>query len=248
MFNPNSTPTNSLATAIVRIDKCNVGTSVVFTDRAAMDSYVAPINDQEQIDIARSIIRGEIAPKIVHATVAPWPNAVNRNYLNENVSDWSWSVTSVLSFTDNTVEIIDGNPSMVEEDKDHWMKNTGGQIGFWGYTVIGELPLQPDYFLSDGVRFSKVFGNYREDFYPCVLFFEHGWMRIYGLNPFDIWLWTADMGFLWTNESVYPLMYRKNDDSWLTYFSETWSEKPRETPRWFFNHRTQEWEQHAPVQ
>lgn len=43
MFNPNTTPTVSPSDAIVRIDQCGVGTSVVFTDRAAMDSYVAHV-------------------------------------------------------------------------------------------------------------------------------------------------------------------------------------------------------------
>ncbi len=40
MLNPNNTPIQPVSSAIVRIDQCGVGTSVVFTDRAAMDAYV----------------------------------------------------------------------------------------------------------------------------------------------------------------------------------------------------------------
>ena len=43
MFNPSNTPTLTISDAIVRIDQCGVGTSVVFTDKAAMDSYVAHV-------------------------------------------------------------------------------------------------------------------------------------------------------------------------------------------------------------
>lgn len=211
------------------------------------EAFVVSLNECVQIELARSIIEGSVPQKIVSASVAPWRDNINRNYLLDGAPTWSWSVTSVLGFFDVSSVILNGSPSFVEEDVDGWMLQSGGQIGFWLYTIIGELPLQPTMFLSDGTRFSKVYEFYDERYYPWVNFYEHGWMYVFGFDPFDVWLWTKDMGFLWTSEKIYPFIYRDSDDTWLYFFDDHPFNTPRETPRTFFNFRTGEWEDHDPV-
>lgn len=215
-------------------------------DPQTMESYVVPIADQEQIEFARSIIGDETPPiMIVVAAIAPWSSPINRNYLLDNAPAWSWSVISFLQFAEGVLTVLDGRPSFVEANPDGWIKNTQGLIGFVGYTIIGELPIQPIYFLSDGTkRAFGAFDYYRDDFYPWIYFFDHGWMRIYGLDPFDIWLWDPVLGFLWTSETVYPMIYRQSDDSWL-YFDG--NKSSAETVRVFFNFRTLEYEEHPPA-
>jgi hypothetical protein len=52
---------------------------------------------------------------------------------------WSWHVVEFLEFADATIEILDGWPTLVEQDVRGWIDNTGGIIGFWEYTVTAEL-------------------------------------------------------------------------------------------------------------
>ena len=51
----------------------------------------------------------------------------------------------------------------------------------------------------------------------------------------DIWMFTADMGWLWTAASQYPFLFRNDDGAWLWYNGQT-------NPRWFYNFTTETWE------
>ncbi|NLG34997.1 MAG: hypothetical protein GX548_06560 [Lentisphaerae bacterium] len=55
----------------------------------------------------------------------------------------------------------------------------------------------------------------------------------------DIWMYTADMGWLWTSEGDYPFLYRDDDATWLWYGGQT-------DPRWFYNFKTEDWESFDP--
>lgn len=48
-------------------------------------------------------------------------------------------MTQFVAFADFTIEVLDGWPTLVEQDPAWWINNTGGQIGFWSYTVREEL-------------------------------------------------------------------------------------------------------------
>ena len=57
---------------------------------------------------------------------------------------WSWSVSEFEGFVGSTIEILDGNPSTVEEDIEFWFQNTSnsgdfGMIGFWSYSIVREV-------------------------------------------------------------------------------------------------------------
>ena len=106
------------------------------------DSYVLPLEDAADIAHARDLIaRGPAAAgaSIAVAQIAGGSDGVNRNETAPGKPLWNWHVTGFESFADNTVEVLDGWPSFVEQDVDGWIANTNGMIGFWSYTVTREL-------------------------------------------------------------------------------------------------------------
>ena len=59
-----------------------------------------------------------------------------------------------------------------------------------------------------------------------------------GTSPSSIWLYSLDMGWLWTGSTTYPYLYRNNDNAWLYYLPDSAS------PRWFYNYKTSSRETH----
>ena len=113
------------------------------------DSYILPLSDTNDIQTAREILANpdpdQVPDRIVVAKIVRQEaNATLKNKdLLQNIT-WSWSVSEFMGFTGSTVEILDGNPSMVEEDIEFWFQNTSnssdfGMIGFWGYSIIREV-------------------------------------------------------------------------------------------------------------
>lgn len=110
------------------------------------DSYILPLTDPTHIAYARSLISDGIGdrPYIVLADIASGADGVNRDYLKDTAPAWSWHVTGFKGFVEFTAEVLDGVPTYVESDVEGWMKSSGGAVGFWTYTVVAELPLQPE--------------------------------------------------------------------------------------------------------
>jgi hypothetical protein len=110
------------------------------------DSYVLPLEDPEDIAHARALIAEGLAAgsTIAVARIAKGADGINRDYLAPGAPPWSWHVTEFLGFADITIEILDGWPGFVEQDVDWWIENSGGIIGFWGYTVVAELGPIPE--------------------------------------------------------------------------------------------------------
>jgi hypothetical protein len=50
---------------------------------------------------------------------------------------WSWHVTEFVAFADAAIEICDGTPTLVEGAGG---TTPDGQICFWTYTVVLEIP------------------------------------------------------------------------------------------------------------
>ena len=67
---------------------------------------------------------------------------------------------------------------------------------------------------------------------------EHHLMFASGTSTSSIWLYTPDMGWLWTSNSQYPFLYRSSPAAWL------WYQKGSVGPRWFYNLTTSTWESH----
>jgi hypothetical protein len=110
------------------------------------DSFVLPMTDDEAIVHARDLIKfgPDIGLPIVFATIAPGANDINRNLTVTGQPKWNWHVTGFDGFGDMGIELIDSWPTYIENNLSNWMKETGGRIGFWNYTIVKELPGYPD--------------------------------------------------------------------------------------------------------
>lgn len=108
------------------------------------DAYVLPLSDPAHIQRAEELIAGGATlPFIAVAQIAAGADGVNRNHLAAEVPPWSWHVTGFFGFAELTVEVCDGWPGLVEQNVDAWILSTGGQVCFWSYTVVSELPAPP---------------------------------------------------------------------------------------------------------
>lgn len=123
-------------------------------DTVRGDSYVLGLEDASDIEHARNLIaKGpSVGRAIIVADIAPGSDGINRDVLAPGAPQWSWHVVDFGSFADATIEILDGSPTIVEEDVDSWMQNTGGVIGFWRYTVTAELKEQPPFLINPGLN------------------------------------------------------------------------------------------------
>ena len=127
------------------------------------DSFIIPLERDDLIAHARDLIaRGPEAAgaTIVDAEVVAGSDGINRDVLAPGEPLWSWHVTVVNGFGDFGIELVDGNPTYLEHGDDGpggedgvaaWIRNTRrnpddeslpGNIGFWNYTVVAELPPQ----------------------------------------------------------------------------------------------------------
>lgn len=108
------------------------------------DSFVVPIERPDLVAHARDLIaRGPEAAgaSIVFADIAPGSGGgINRDLIAAGKPEWNWHATAVTGFGDMGIELIDGWPGYVDGHLDNWLRETGGTIGFWSYTVVKELP------------------------------------------------------------------------------------------------------------
>jgi len=109
------------------------------------DSFVITLSDADAIAHARALIdRGPSAGRpIVVASVAYGADGINRDVLADGSPPWDWHITGFLSFADITAEGIDGWPTYVETQMRAGGPGTHFTIGFWAYTIVGELPAAP---------------------------------------------------------------------------------------------------------
>ena len=112
------------------------------------DSFVVPLTDADDVAHARDLIaRGPDAAGsgIVFASVVAGADGINRNVLAAGEPPWHWHVSEFEGFGDFGIELIDGNPTFLENDVAGWIQNTRrddgnvGHIGFWNYTIVAEL-------------------------------------------------------------------------------------------------------------
>jgi len=89
--------------------------------------------------------------------------------------------------------------------------------------------------LGNGWMNSSWFGTFNVNSYPWIYHQQNGWMYVFGTDPTSIWLWTPDLGFLWTGQSVYPWLWSNTQQTWL-YYSVGSS-----NPRYFYNWNSQKW-------
>jgi hypothetical protein len=176
--------------------------------------------------------------------VSPTADQFSRDYLNPEADRWSWSVSHFNGFGSLSRIGLGNSPRMLEQNLEYVLLNEGGAVGMIGYTVYGMLPIQPDIPLGDDTFHTHTYGTIRDTEFPWVYSYQHGWWRLFGLDPEDLWIWTEDMGFLWTNEETYPYLFRLNDRAWLFFYEGDLriGGRVRTTHRPFYNFKTEEWE------
>jgi hypothetical protein len=101
------------------------------------DSYVLPLTDPADIELARAIVGGGFA--IVSATVVPGDGGYNRDMLAPEGHRWSWHVARFHEFTPTAIEICDGNPTATEAEAQNWQPGDEILICYWSYTVVEEI-------------------------------------------------------------------------------------------------------------
>ena len=110
------------------------------------DSFVLPLTESADVSHARDLISlgpDNAGAPIAFARIAAGTDGINRDLLAPDQHDWSWHVTEFQGFGDVGIEILDGWPSYVEQNRDTWLRETNSSIGFWSYTVVRELPNYP---------------------------------------------------------------------------------------------------------
>ena len=72
------------------------------------------------------------------------------------------------------------------------------------------------------------FGTYSELGNHWIWHAEHGYLQVHPDSiPSDIWFYDAQLGWLWTNSTLYPNLYRLATGVWMWYRTGT------SNPRWF---------------
>lgn len=206
--------------------------------RAEDGSYAVVLQKEADVEHAREIIFFYRSDPPVWTMVRSLPvsdivygeNTENRDYLQDPGKFWSWRA-EFGAFVDYTWGIYDVRPAWVE-----CCGEAAGQerIGTWSYTIIGEVPLSYEYLDKKGNK-NGWFGWYNDRNYPWIYHAEHKWVRIYGLDPQDIWIWDTQLGFLWTTASLYPWYWSSERREWI------WYEKGSNDPRWFYLPLSEKW-------
>lgn len=90
--------------------------------------------------------------------------------------------------------------------------------------------------LAEGWRWSW-FGSYRPLGAGWHWSDRHGYFFVSdNSRPEAVFLFTRDMGWLFTSRSLYPYLYRFEDRAWLWYLRDS------RNPRWFINLSASQWE------
>jgi hypothetical protein len=56
--------------------------------------------------------------------------------------------------------------------------------------------------------------------YPWIYHVDLGWAYPIEGKAGDLWLWLADVGWVWTSPLVYPYLHDSNGDAWLYWAAE----------------------------
>ncbi|MFC1452404.1 right-handed parallel beta-helix repeat-containing protein [Verrucomicrobiota bacterium] len=90
--------------------------------------------------------------------------------------------------------------------------------------------------LGGGWKWLDWFGYFNTSHDPWVYHAQHAWMYAVGDIASNIYLYSTDLGWLWTGQNFYPWMYRFSGSDWIWYLPGS------SGPRWFYNGTTGLWE------
>ena len=110
-----------------------------------------------------------------------------------------------LGFTDitNSLRVVNGEVDLGPYE------NHASVTGFDKYRDVGSWSVV-DWF---GVLFTP-----SEFASAWIYHIDHSWLYIpHDQSPNSIWLWDAELGWVWTNADTYPILYHNNSGDWI-YF------------------------------
>jgi len=95
---------------------------------------------------------------------------------------------------------------------------------------------------AEGWKESDWFGWFNTSYEPWVYHAEQGWIAfsMEGQSEENFWYWDAQMGWIWTQAELFPVMYDQNDACWLLTPRLPYSTSEG---RWFFNFDQNRWMQ-----
>ena len=64
---------------------------------------------------------------------------------------------------------------------------------------------------------------------------EMGWLFPMEVPGKGVWLWHASLGWVWTDESLYPFLYGNRDAGWLYFYGS------QNRQSLFYNYATGKW-------
>jgi hypothetical protein len=121
------------------------------------DSYVLPLSDPEDIDMARQLASGGFL--IVVASVTKGADGINRDMLAPGEPEWSWHVSQFHAFASAAIELCDGTPTMTEVTAGNMAEGEEWDICYWNYTVVAEVTDAVPVDRSTWGRIKALFGN-----------------------------------------------------------------------------------------
>jgi hypothetical protein len=87
--------------------------------------------------VAEAILDGTIPQRIISGTLADGDGGFNHDPVSGRV--WSWHlVPETVSFVEAAIELCDGKPSYVEENKEYWLESVGSFCP-WSSQLESEL-------------------------------------------------------------------------------------------------------------
>ena len=86
--------------------------------------------------------------------------------------------------------------------------------------------------LGNGWFHSSWFGSFHASKHKWIFHDGLGWLYPSGDSSESLWIWDQKQEWLWTNQQVYPQLFRHRDQTWLYYMVQV------KTQRIFFNYTT----------
>lgn len=119
-------------------------------------SFLVALTDPEHIANARALIANggrpsDDIPGILLARIGAGGDGFNRDIRDSEQRRWRWHIDQVDGFGGLAIELCDGWPGFIEENPKAFIRNTGGQICLWGYTIKSELADAPVFEIGDGL-------------------------------------------------------------------------------------------------
>ena len=105
----------------------------------------------------------------------------------------------------------------------------------WIYSYLEPWPTVP-WSGSGSWRSSNWFGNFSVTSGNWIFHEKHGWLYSSGGGDdlSNLWFWSQDLGWTWTNQKIYPYLYSASNGNWL-YF---WNSYSRRGKRYFYDFST----------